>query len=681
VVKIKEEKIEIQPPEPPGSGADYELSTPRHRDEVPTGPMVEHDISPIHRMVAKPEDWEKIEKGEEEITSKYQGGIPGSLEEAAGLLYGAGKTAQEWGEQVYTKTKDILPLDRLGWIGREFEEAAGLAASGLFFFAGTLEQGAAVGLLGAQNIAKGRVTKESAQEFLERTGEYTIQGAKTQWEFAKEHPVATALLFAGPEIAGNINKAVNPSRIPYNAIGDITLGKATRVIEYDAGRVTAYETTKALLSGESKFQPREDIVFHGTNVENFLGKDVVEITHQTNSPVAGLYVGPELYGFFTTRYGGKPGGLLIETGGPPSYPVSLERMVYGSRSPSEVFSILKEYTENTPGEFVISPQTSSGIGYRPYGGMEVEGIITPRTRLYRVQNFRSQFWSKLGRQTGEYYTLYKGQKLELLHMAMEGVEGKALTAGELYGLKIKGLKHWAEQTAGRITGAGRELYEIMRTAREEGLTESIRRASKDIQEMGRRARDEFRAYEDYYRRRFRSGLRRGAFTSRRPAFMRRSGRTERVPGDRRYNLFLYPDQYVPGGTPRDMFEYEPGRGVPPGNELGRTPPNRNPPQRRRPPVRAPPGGRPPGGHPPGRVPPGRITRITNPNIILPRTPRVRRDYGGTPKTERGGRKLRERYRFWLYIHPVATPFELLGLKPRIRRGGRSAKKGKRSRRG
>ncbi|WP_456478219.1 hypothetical protein [Geoglobus ahangari] len=671
-VVIQEPVVNPNVLQPPSSGYYPDGALTRAAMEQQTAQQ-EPDVSPIIKMVAKPEDWDTIAEGEKQITSKYQGGFPETAEETAGLLYGAGKTAQEWGEQIYTKTKDILPLDRLGWIGTELEEAAGLAASGLFFFAGTLEQGAAVGLLGLENLAKGDVTKEGTEEFLERTGEYTVHGTKTQIEFAKEHPVATALLFAGPEIAGNVNKAVNPSRIPYNAIGDVSLKFATEVIPYRAGRVTGYEVTKTLMSGGSKFQPRENIVFHGTNVENFLGQDVVTITHETNSPVAGLYTGPELYGFFAERYGGRPGGLLIETSKAPELPKRLEELVYSDRPSGEVYRTLKQYVENTPGEFVVSPQTASGVGYRPYGGMEVEAIITPGTRLHRIQNFRSRFWGRFGRQTGEYYTVYRGQKLELVHMAMEGVEGKPLTAGELYRLKGRGLKHWAEQTGRRITGAGREFYEIMRTAREEGLTESIRRASKDIQEMGRRARDEFRVYEDYYRRQFRSGLRRGAFNSGRPAFMRRSGR---IPGRRsggiRYNPFRYPEHYAPGGFPRDvrnMFDY--GRRIPGGDQPPRSPSQRGLPGR------FPSGGRPPSGRPPA-IPGRNIRPTSNPNLIIPRAPRTRRSLGGTPKTGRKGRRTDERYRFWLYIHPVATPFELLGLKPR-RRGGRGGKRGKRSR--
>ena len=51
---------------------------------------------------------------------------------------------------------------------------------------------------------------------------------------------------------------------------------------------------------------------------------------------------------------------------------------------------------------------------------------------------------------------------------------------------------------------------------------------------------------------------------------------------------------------------------------------------------------------------------------------------GTAKTEKSSRKTKERYRFWLYVHPVATPFQLLGIKLGKKKGGRNGKKGRKS---
>ncbi|ADB57955.1 hypothetical protein Arcpr_0894 [Archaeoglobus profundus DSM 5631] len=51
---------------------------------------------------------------------------------------------------------------------------------------------------------------------------------------------------------------------------------------------------------------------------------------------------------------------------------------------------------------------------------------------------------------------------------------------------------------------------------------------------------------------------------------------------------------------------------------------------------------------------------------------------GPAKTEKSSRKTKERYRFWLYIHPVATPFQLLGIKLGKKKGGRNGKKGRKS---
>jgi hypothetical protein len=54
---------------------------------------------------------------------------------------------------------------------------------------------------------------------------------------------------------------------------------------------------------------------------------------------------------------------------------------------------------------------------------------------------------------------------------------------------------------------------------------------------------------------------------------------------------------------------------------------------------------------------------------------------GAGKTERRYRRPKERFRFWLYVNPVATPYELLfGRRIRSRGGRRARKKVKRSRR-